>query len=320
MLTDVLSTVDWCFDDVPNEELIACCYWEYARESAFIRELRKRSWEHWRPLYMKDKWWNAPEDKRLHADLQTAQSIGHPAEVFLAGISCPPDGVLPDAPPLKPGLAHPLTGSFPKPWQKLTKTERAYRAHIRSDVECIPLLPFSRGITLDAESIVDWVMARRREIDMENVHVRRANPNKTEESLCREGKIQFPVIQPSLFWEGGREVTVVSIHWGDFTDDEIANYLRKWIKLNRPKDITAPDRKGKKLSDWRVALNRLGIMRALHAYTFADNRFPAAFKERGEKFCYFARKSALVKFHELFPFHPKTEKPINWQTKGRRCK
>ena len=320
MTAEALTPFDWGFDDVPNEELIACCYWEYARESAFIRELRRRSVEHWQPLYLKGKWSKAPEEKQLYADLQTVQSIGYPAEVFLRGISCPPDGVLPDALPLKPGEVHPVTGSFPKPWQKLTREERAYRAHISSDAERIPLVPFKRGVGLDAKDIVEWVTAHRKERDIENERVRRENPNKTEEALCREGKLQFPQIQPSLFYVGGREVTVVWIQWADFTNDEIVEYFRKWVKTNRPKQSTAPDGKGKKMNDWRVALNRLGIMRALHAYTFADNRFPAAFKERGDKFCYAARKSALEKFCALFPFHPKGEKPINWPTKGRSCK
>src|SRR5216684_7591220 len=41
-----LPELDWNFDNVPDGELVACCYWEYARESAFIREtLRQyRDW------------------------------------------------------------------------------------------------------------------------------------------------------------------------------------------------------------------------------------------------------------------------------------
>ena len=34
-----MNDLDWNFDAVPDPELVACCYWEYARESAFIREL-----------------------------------------------------------------------------------------------------------------------------------------------------------------------------------------------------------------------------------------------------------------------------------------
>ena len=61
-------------------------------------------------------------------------------------------------------------------------------------------------------------------------------------------------------------------------------------------------------------------MRALHTLTFADHRFPKDFSERGEKHCYAARKAALARFTELFPFLPKDAKPLSWQTKGGRSR
>jgi len=41
-----LSPLEWNFDNVPESELIACYYWEYARESAFLREFKNR-WDAW---------------------------------------------------------------------------------------------------------------------------------------------------------------------------------------------------------------------------------------------------------------------------------
>jgi hypothetical protein len=306
-----MQDIEWNFsnDRVPDAEVIACCFWEYARESAFICDVRQRCLKNWQT--------GGPRDDQLHTDLQTLQSIGYPSEVFLRGFFCTEDDVLPDA-PRRLNEVPPLTGSFPSPWQKLSKEERAYRAHIRTDVESIPLVPFKRGVSLDAKDIVEWVSSQRRERDSAHQRVRRENSKKSEEQLCREGRLLFPDIRPSLFWAGGSEVTVVQIHWASFTDDEIASYFRKWAKANRPQHISAPSGKGKKLSDWRVALNRLGIMRALHMYTFADHRFPKAFKEHGEKFCYDARKRASVRFCELFRFLQKEDKPLSWPTKGRR--
>lgn len=317
---------DWNFDAVPDNELVACCYWEYARESAFIQELRRRSWEHWKPLYLKGKWWNEPEDKRLHEDLQKVQSIGYPAEVFLRGISCPPDGVLPDAPPLKPGEVHRATGSFPKPWQELTKEERAYRAHIGSDVERIPLVPFKRGDSYDAKDIVEWVTSRQRQRDTANERVRRENPKKSEEVLCREGKLLFPEIRPSLFWAGGSEVTVVAIDWASFTNDEIATYFRRWVKANRPKNAKSPSGQGHKPKDWRANLTRLAVMRLLARFTPLEivdprrNRFPAIWETKqfaGRKWSdvtkwHDARREAGKLFRKLFPFLPADEKPHSW--------
>jgi hypothetical protein len=301
---------EWSFDSdrVPDHEVIACCFWEYARESSFICDLRKRCLAH----YQSGGAW----DKQLNLDLEKLQSIGYSSEVFLRGFFCPEEDVLPDA-PIRSNETPRLTGSFPNPWQTLTREEREFRAHIRTEVESISLVPFKRGISLDAKEITEWVSRQRQNRDVENERVRRENPNKSEGQLCAEGKLEFSAIRPSLFWAGGKEVTVVQIEWATFTDEEIASCLRGWVKKNRPEQIPAPNRQGKKLSDWRVALNRLGLMRVLHEFTFADHRFPKALKNRGEKHCYAARKCAAKKFRELFPFLPQSDKPRSWSTKGR---
>ena len=167
MKKEVLSPNDWNFDNVPDNELVACCYWEYARESAFIRELRKRCNECQQS--------GESDEQLLHADLQKVQSIGYPANFFLRGFFCPPDGVLPDAPPLKPGEVHRATGSFPKPWQLLTKEERKYRAFVppRGIVDFVQIVPFQRGLFLDAKDIVEMVKSRRWQRDLANEQARR---------------------------------------------------------------------------------------------------------------------------------------------------
>jgi hypothetical protein len=321
---EVISDLDWNFDGVPDSELDACCYWEYARESAFICELRKRSWEHWKPLYVKGKWWNEPKDKHLHADLQKVQSIGYPAEVFLRGISCPPDGVLSDAPSLKPGEMYQVTGSFPKPWQALTASERRYRSQIGTDVERIPLVPFKRGISLDAQDIRDWAKTQGAKAEAEREQVRRENPKLNEETLLRLGKLKFPEIKPSVYWAGGREVTVIAIDWGSFTNDEIVNYFRRWAKVNRPQQYTVPSRKGHKPGDWRANLTRLAVMRLLSQFSalqiVRQDSFPAIWETKqfsGRKWGDFtkwrdARRDAGKLFRKLFPFLPADEKPLSW--------
>ena len=312
-----LRQEDWNFGDVPNQELIACCYWEYARESAFIRDTLRCYREWWAEGGKRNK-----ASDELFARTDRIQSGGSGAGMLLHGCAFKAGIVWqstdreredyrhPDAPP--------ITGSFPNAWQTLTAEERAYRSHIDSDVERLPLVPFERGHVVDAKDIVQSVEVQRRQIDAANDQVRRANPTLTEEALCRAGKLRFPTIQPSIYHVGGKEFTVIGIEWGSFTDDEITTYFRRWVKANRPANVPAPNAQGRKLRDWRVALNRLGTMRALHAYSFADHRFPKALKERGEKHCYAARKLVLKKFNELFPFLPRGEKPINWVTKGRR--
>jgi len=318
---------EWNFDKVPNDELVACCYWEYARESAFIRDLRKRSLECWKPLYTECEGLSLQEEQRLHQDLQKAQSIGYASEVFLRGISCPPDDVFPDGPPLKPGDVHRATGSFPKPWQMLTATERRYRSHIGTDVERVPLVPFKRGISLDARDILDWTKTQAAQAEAARQQVRRENPKLNEETLLRLHKLKFPEIKPSLYWAGGSEVTVVSIDWGSFTNDEIVNYFRRWVKVNRPPQYPVPSGKGHKPGDWRADLIRLAVMRLLARFTPLEivdprrNGFPAVWETKqfaGRKWSdvtkwHDARREAGKEFRALFPFLPKDEKPISWE-------
>lgn len=308
---------EWNYSKIPDKELIACCFWEYARESAFIRDLRQRCLESRRG----DKGNSDP----VYKDTDKLLSLGYFAEVFMRGFFLEPgieyqsknenlsNWKHPDAPP--------ITGDFPAPWQKLSNAERSYRACISSARTAIPLIPFKRGERHDARDITQWAESRWKEVHGAYEKVRREYPETSEVDLVRAGKLApFSGIQPSLFYEGGAETTVVWIQWADFTNEEIVECFRKWVKQNRPRHFPAPDGKGKKLNDWRVALNRLGVMRSLHHCTFADNRFPATFKKRGEKFCYAARTAALEKFYDLFPFLSKTEKPISWHTKGRRSK
>lgn len=320
-----ISPQEWNFDAVPDKELVACCYWEFARESAFIRGLRQRSWDHWRPLYLKDQWWNKPEDPQLHEDLRKVQTIGYPAEVFLRGMACPPDGVLPDAPPLKPGEVHPATGSFPKPWLALTREERAYRARIRNDRMAVPLVPFGRAFSFEAKDIAEWVASRRQQLERERQEVREKYPQLNEERLREQGKWPIQEIRPSLRWESGTEVTVVRVAWAHFTNEELVKGFAEWVKANRPKDAKAPDLRGHKARDRRANLTRLAAMRLLARFTVrelvAEDACPAVWQTKqfgGKKWAdptkwRDARREAGALFHRLFPFLPKEEKPRSWE-------
>src|ERR1035437_1808584 len=312
-----LTEVDWNFDNVPGDELVACCYWEYARESEFLRELRKRC--------QKCQQSAGVDEALLHADLQKVQSIGYPAHFFLRGFFCPTDGVLADALPLKPGEVHRVTGSFPKPWQSLSTEEREYRAYVppRGIVDFVQIVPFQRGIFLDAKDIVQTVTSQRWQRDSANEEARRANPRLTDEALTRQGKLQFPDICPSVIYESGAEHTVVQINWGLFTNEEIIQAFRQWVKANRPQDIPASDGKGRnKARDWRVALERLAIMRLLHEFRLRDmsTTCPKAWRLYGKRECYKERKRAGQMFHRLFPFLSQSECPLHWPTKGGHSK
>jgi hypothetical protein len=309
-----LSELEWNFDNVPDNQLLACCYWEYARESVFLRSVRQQCLQNWQA--------GGHWDLQLHADLQKVQSIGHPSDVIMRGIFFAPDNPhridKPDAAP--------ITNNFPQPWQALTVAERAFRARIRSDRTAIPLLPFERAHWTEAREIARWAESRANEIFSAFDEVRRANPEASEVSLIEEGKLRpFPGIPPSLFWDSGKEQTVVGINWASFTNDEIANYFRRWVKANRPPQYPVPSRKGHKPGDWRANLTRLAVMRLLSSFPalqiVRENIFPVVWEKKqfsGRKWGDFtkwrdARREAGKLFRKLFPFLPRDEKPISWE-------
>jgi hypothetical protein len=312
-----LESADWNFDAVPDRELVACCYWEYARESVFIRDVRQRC--------MSEQQATGERDEKLHKDLQRVQSIGHPAWMFLHGFFCPPDGVLPDAILLKPDKVHRLTGSFPKPWQLLTKEERAYRTYIppRGVIDCQKFVPVTRGSGLDAKDILRTVTQQQRLAEAEREQVRREHSNWCEDARQQSGKLRHPDIRASVVYASGTEKTVIEINWGIFTNDEIVQAFRKWVKANRPQDVAKPDAKGRnKARDWRVALERLGMMRLLHQWALRElpNAAPVAWNLYRKREWYKERKRAGEMFRRLFPFLSKSDRPLNWPTQGGRSK
>jgi hypothetical protein len=321
-----MDPLDWNFDAVPDDELVGCCYWEYARESFFIRDTLQK----YRDWYLAGGRWSDARPE-IGKNLERIQAIGYVSEVFVRGCAFKPDFIRQSIDPEKPDYRHPdtpvLTGSFPKPWQALTQPERDYRKHIGTDVERIPLLPFQRGTCLDAKYILDWVNTQRARADSERERVRRENPKLNEETLVRLGKLRFPEIKPAIFWAGGKEATVVQIEWGSFTNDKIVNYFRQWVKANRPRRYPVPTQQGRKPKDWRANLTRLAVMRLLARFTALEiidprlNRFPAVWESKqfsGRKWgdstkWHDARREAGKLLRTLFPFLPKDDKPLSWE-------
>jgi len=84
----------------------------------------------------------------------------------------------------------------------------------------------------------------------------------------RSSKIIKDKTKPRVRWADNAETMMMTIAWGDHTNDELAVEFRHWLKENRPKDIPQPDRRGEQFRHWACALRRLGIMRLklfLHA-------------------------------------------------------
>ena len=307
-----LSELDWNFDKVPDDELVACCYWEYARESAFIRDLRKRCIQSWRA--------GGHRDERLSADLGKLHSIGPVIEVLARGFY------------FAPGDPHRIdmprdafvTNSFLAPWQDLPDAERDFRVGVLLGAGWYPATPFERADCHDVWDIAKQSKARWRKVFSEYHRVQREYPEASEVELTVQGKLQpFTGIPVSILREEGKEVTAVAINWARFTNDEIVGHFRKWLKANRPNSLRLRDGKGRnKARDWRVALERLAIMRLLHEFRLRDlsTECPKAWTLYGKRECYKERKRAGEMFHRLFPFLAKSERPLNWPTQGGRSR
>jgi hypothetical protein len=112
----------------------------------------------------------------------------------------------------------------------------------------------------------------------------------------------------------------LTIDFSRFTDQEITDAFTAWLKEHRPQRWKQPRRvlpnarqRGRKLVEYRVALERLGLMRLLHNHSPADLRLelPEAWKKIAAKEPDFRReiREASKFFHGLFPFLPESERP-----------
>ncbi len=310
-LKKALPSYEWNFDEakVSDAEVVACCLWEYARESATLRKLRQQCEAACRA--------DGNADSMVPAVAWNIRHSRSPVELFLREIVLqPPPDLWQSADPSKPRYVPPdslPTGnSFPVPWQRLSKDERTLRAE-SVDLKVKPYFAFNRGRLGDAQAIVRTVMEQRKVA---------LNPNSNPLSVSSIAMSTPLVIDAPVDWADdsnrlpggfvypdGTEVSVVEIDWAHFTDKEIADAIAR----SRPKEIPEPSSgrgRGDTYADWRAKLERLGIMRLMHHHSFDDltKIVPVDWLDR-EKYstkakCKQEHKKALDDFHDLFPLQP----------------
>jgi hypothetical protein len=342
-----LEPTEWNFDKVPDSELVACCYWEYARESAFIVDTLRRYREWWQARQERE----GPDYEEIDRSYRLIQDANpYHTWVFLNGCTLDREYNWQTEDPKAPNYKHPaiplITGRFPDPWQSLQKEEQQVRAHIFSEREVFRPVAVKLGRVSDATLIGNWSGAIAAEQDRQR--------KQWEADYLRGGKVaegapdppECPPIRPGLFTAGpGKgESVVLEIGWQYYTNDEIANCFRRRLPKLRPPAAPAPDRRGHKPNDVRADLACLAAMRLLSVYKFneiagapklmLDTR-PELPESRAVWTCeqfdrakwrdagkwYEARRNALKTFHRLFPFlREKDEKPRHWQTEGDRRK
>ena len=225
----------------------------------------------------------------------------------------------PDAPP--------ITGSFPAPWQSLSEAERKCRANIQTDIGQLQIVPiklahwsWAKEIARECQRVTDNQHEQRK--TWEQKYLRKDAKGNFYQVADAPTVPEFGPPRPRTRWGIG-ETVLVDIAWDCFTNDEIVTYFRQWVKIARPKECPLPDDKGhNKARDWRVALERLGMMRLLHQLRLREipSKCPKAMQLYGKREWYKQRKQAIKTFHKLFPFLSKQECPLFWPTKGGRSK
>ncbi|MGA9777257.1 MAG: hypothetical protein ACLPRE_01090 [Limisphaerales bacterium] len=259
-----LDEHEWNFSGVDADELVACCYWEYARESKFIRDATKLMADIRDGKWLRKPLGTAQEKllERLHIICKRPDQ--DPDHFY----RCPP---------------------FPQPWQSLDK------AHKPPQMLKIPPEQYAFQII---DSRLPWSRFQRQ----------------------TEGRVI----------SHGTETVLVKIDWGAGSNSKIKKSFNKWLDKNRPAQIPEPSERGhhKPNVDCRARLERLGLLRLRHHYTFDEakpflhklyppcqstqSQPPRKFDCKGE----YNREAnyAVDDFHALFPFLDPAEMPHSWRS------
>jgi len=316
-----LTEADWNFDDVPDDEVVACSIWEYARESETIHRAAGIYWCNTRHISHRDKYLRHPEIKAKDDDEaqrieQRTKAAGFNYEEFTTKFwesdSC------------SVNFYHTiieLVDEGARAWRALpVEARKKWRRQV---LESSIRHPVAQAFVGELEQL--WKFNRT---DLEEIRSRSRPPNDDSEkcALWAESKgLQLPAQTASQ--SNGRSTVALTMDFAHFTDREMLLEIEQWLKANRPAQWKRPLRlfpgssqRGRKLIEYRVALERLGLMRLLHWYTPLELRrdLPNAWARYGAKQSGFRReiREACKSYIKLLPFVPSSERPISRDRKG----
>lgn len=312
---------EWDFDSVPDSEIIACCLWEWARESKTIHLRADLHWCRVRNIRHREDYKENPSLKAEH-DAEAKIIVARAKrERFKYGAFF--DQLWrTDFPAIEIyNSVLDLMRDAAMPWQRLP-TEA--RANLSGQVGKSSLIR-PLGIATVGELEELW---KANSIDLNAVRrQKRCADNDTEDGVLWE---QTVLAEPFATEEGalrGRFAAAFAIDFSRFTDLEISKTFVDWLAENRPKRWKQPRRdfpgarqRGRKLIEYRVALERLGLMRLLHWHTPQELRdeMAVAWRMISPKEGSFRReiREASRFFRKLFPFLPKGERPFSEERNG----
>jgi len=301
---------DWNFDDVPERELEVCRLWEYARESALIRRIRRvtAAFSLRTPAARKgtETVSREPQSAAIRKEFSKLfHRLGRAAILFQQGIYTL------DAE--NPGFESP----FPASWMSLPKAARSVLLAVTQwDARKVAGFPgFRRSHPARAAALAHLFEPS----NTKDVFEKGDGP-KAKALLPGGQKLRKP--GPNFLYQGGMEVLLVEIEWARFTNQQLIGEFSQWLKENRPQETPGPSGRGRKQRDVRVSLDRLGMMRLLHRFKLLEmeDACPEGWKAFQGYDWYKERKRAAATFKSLFPFLATSEQPLSWATKGGRSK
>lgn len=317
---DPLYRQDWDFDPLPDEELIPCCLWEYARESRTIKMAADVHWCHVRHIIHRAEYANEPDRKR--ADDEEANNIEARAAAARFDYDSFFDAFWNTDYPLiriyDSVVKYVRDGAVP--WQRLPRAARLELT--RQTAEFGILRPLAHATVGELEAVwlknSEWLREIRQKI--------RPADDDTEDAALWEETEAVTHLEDAP-QSAGETTVAFTIDFTRFSDSQIVDQFRAWVRQNRPAIARSPQsilpgapRKGKKLIEYRVALERLATMRLLHWRTPSELRseVPDAWNRISTKERDFRREVRHVRifFRRLFPFLPQGDVPESEQRKG----
>lgn len=309
-----LPASHWNFTNISDDELIACCLWEYARESrtlALASAVHQMNTRHIRPD-------NVPEPTKetlaqwAKQDARTRRQVKRERfnyDKFLARYWASDFGHL----RFYDLLCQSCSGNA-QPFQMFPKELRRYL--VNQLTESTLLEPLTEALVCDLERL--W---KENSAELLEIRGRVRPPNDDSEDFALYDRSR-PIVD--LYTDEKRSdrtrTVAFTIDFSRFADAEIEAAFHRWVVAHRPRRWRKPaaifpnaPRRGRKTNDYRVALERLGLMRLLHGITPSDMRkqIPSAWKIYGHKEPDFRRevRAAVRFFRERFPFLPQRERP-----------
>lgn len=311
-----LSRADWDFRAVNDAELIACCLWEYSRECQSLAFCSEEYRVLMRRLTKIKDWGGLPSDDVEFEEYcrglkRREKRAGFCHTTFLGRFWNSDVGFIRYYSTLRE-----VGGAHARPWQDLHSRHRSrFCAELNQRDAFNPCAP---SVLTDLEQL--WIQNSK---GLTEVRARPRDENDdSEDFLLYSPSSPMRLSENSRRERPRRTAVSFTIDFSRYSDREIVTAFESWVRSNRPRCWRKPKNafptisRGKKMNDYRVALERLGMMRLLHWYSpsFLKMELPEAWRMYGPKSEMFRKeiKAALAFFRAVFPFLPRTEFPLSF--------